>query len=203
MTATERTAPGLAPQPHQVQLIDGALPVELYTELQRYASRIGWQFGWNTPSNVHSRYWHHEVGYGAKANTEDVSDRVRTHPEPALALYLDWLKSQLVVKNARVLRFYFNAHTYGTDGWPHTDADRPGELTAVLYLNGQWKPEWCGETVVFNGRGDIIASVLPAANRLLTFPSDWLHAPRPLSKSFEGLRVVLVAKMGPADVSGG
>jgi hypothetical protein len=53
--------------------------------------------------------------------------------------------------------------------------------------------------VVFNAKGDIKSAVLPRPNRLLSFPSDRLHAPRPLSKAFEGLRVVLVVKLGSPD----
>ena len=180
-----------------VQVFDDLLPAPLYQALMQAAGRVGWRFGWNTPSNPHSRYWHHEVGHGAKANTADVSERVRQHPLPAFAQYADWLRSHLVSPQTRLLRFYLNAHTYGTDGWPHTDTDRGEELTTVLYLTSPWKPEWCGETVVFNPQGDIEAAVLPRPNRLLSFPSDRLHSPRPLSKAYEGLRVVLVVKLGP------
>lgn len=184
-------------QPERVHVFDDVLPQALSRELLALAMRIPWRFGWNTPSNPGHRYWHHEVGQGRKSNTSDISNNVRRHPERALTLYLDWLLTRLVPDDARVLRFYLNAHTYGTDGWPHTDADRPGEVTVVTYLNDGWKPEWSGETVVFNDRGDISAAVLPRANRLLVFPSNRVHAPRPLSKAFEGLRVVLVAKFGP------
>jgi SM-20-related protein len=178
-----------------VQIFDDALPQDLYKELLLAKRRVGWQWGWNTPSNSDSRYWHHEVGRGRKANTEDVSHFVRQHPIAAYARYMDWLRTHLVPADTKVLRFYLNGHTYGTDGWPHTDTDRGEELTGVLYLNAEWKPEWCGETVVFDGNGDIEAAVLPRANRLLVFPSDRVHAPRPLSKAFDGLRVVLVVKM--------
>lgn len=183
--------------PGKVHVLDDVLPQGLTRELVALSMRLPWRWGWNTPSNPGHRYWHHEVGQGRKSNTSDVSATVRRHPERALSLYLDWLLTRLLPADARVLRFYLNAHTYGTDGWPHTDADRPGEVTVVTYLNAEWKPEWGGETVVFNEQGDISAAVLPRVNRLLAFPSDRLHAPRPLSKAFEGLRVVLVAKFGP------
>jgi len=185
-----------------VQVFNNALPAQLFRELLKASRDIGWQFGWNTPSNPNTRYWHHEVGHGRKDNTADVSAQVRKHPVKAFSLFLDWLHTHLVSPDTKVLRFYLNAHTYGTDGWPHTDTDRPGELTAVLYLNAEWKPEWCGETVVFNDKGDIAASVLPAPNRLLSFPSHQLHAPRPLSKAFEGLRVVLVVKLAATNGDG-
>lgn len=181
----------------KIQQFDNPLPVELYRELLITARNIGWQFGWNTPSNPNMRYWHHEVGHGRKENTQDVSEKVRQHPAKAFTLYLDWLLTHLVPPETKVLRYYLNAHTFGTEGWPHTDTERTDELTTVLYLAPEWKPEWCGETVVFNSQGDIAAAVLPRANRLLSFPANCLHTPRPLCKSFDGLRIVLVVKLAP------
>ncbi|MBR7799760.1 2OG-Fe(II) oxygenase [Undibacterium fentianense] len=185
----------------QIQLIHNAVPVEILSELYTTLPKIGWSFGWNTPSNPHSRYWHYEIGHGGKKNVLDVSDKVRAHPLPIFAKYLDFFLQHLAPAGTKILRFYMNAHTYGTDGWPHTDTDRPGEQTCVLYLNHEWKPEWGGETVIFNKDKEIVASVLPKGNRILSFPADSLHAPRPLSKEFEGLRIVLVVKLAPADLS--
>lgn len=181
-----------------VQVFDDKVPAPLYGALIEAVGRIGWRFGWNTPSNPNSRYWHHEVAYGNKNNTLDLSARVREHPLDVFAQYMDWMREHLVPQDTRVLRCYLNAHTYGTDGWPHTDTDRGEEVTTVLYLVPPWQPAFCGETVVFNAQGDIDAAVLPRPNRLLSFPSDRLHSPRPLSKVFEGLRVVLVVKLGAA-----
>lgn len=182
----------------KVQIFDQALPADLYQALHKAIQQVGWQFGWNTRENPNQRYWHHEIGRGSKDNEGDVTEQVRKHPLEVFARYMDWMRGQLVPSESRLLRLYLNAHTYGTDGWPHVDTDRTNELTAVLYLCPDWKPEWCGETSVFNAQGEIMASVLPKPNRLLTFPSNRLHAPRPLSKVFENLRVVLVAKFGTA-----
>lgn len=187
----------------KVQVFDRALPDDLYSALYKATHQVGWQFGWNTRENPNHRYWHHEIGRGSKDNETDVTEQVRKHPLGVFAQYMDWLREAVVPAQSRLLRLYLNGHTYGTDGWPHVDTDRPDELTAVLYLCPAWKPEWCGETVVFNAQGDIVASVLPRANRLVTFPSDRLHAPRPLSKAFENLRVVLVAKFGAPPGQGG
>ena len=186
-----------------VQIFDDVVPVDMYKELLIATRRVPWLFGWNTPSNPSSRYWHHEIGYGRKENMLDISANVKKHPLPIFSQYQDWLRSSLIPNDSKILRFYLNAQTYGTDGWPHTDTDRNDELTGVLYLNEGWKPEWGGETVVFDDSGDIQAAVIPRANRLLTFPSNKLHAPRPLSKAFEGLRVVLVVKIGAANGQNG
>jgi SM-20-related protein len=179
------------------QMFDNLLPQPLFAALVAGMQKIGWQFGWRAPGNPEARYWHHEVGYSEKDNFYDVSARVRQHPLPAFAAYMDWLRSNLVPPETRILRFYLNAHTFGTDGWPHTDTDRNGELTTILFLNSEWRPEWAGETVIFDEKGDILKAVLPQANRLLTFPSHMLHAPRPLSRACTLLRVVLVVKIGP------
>lgn len=179
----------------KVQVFDDALPTDLNKTLLNIAPRLGWQYGWRAKEPT-ARYWHYEVAYGDKLNTRDVSENVRRHPIKAFTHYLDWLRSEVVPEESRLLRFYLNAHTYGTDGSPHVDTDRTDELTLVLFLNGGWQPAFGGETVVFDENGEIEKATLPRANRLLTFPSNRLHAPRPLSKLFAGLRMVLVAKFG-------
>lgn len=184
-----------------IQTFDELVPGSIYEHLLAAAGRIGWRYGKTNSGNTLTRYWHHEVGRGEKHNLDDVSETVGMHPLRAFSVYQDWLRSKLVPSDTKILRYYLNAHTYGTDGWPHTDTERTGELTSVLYLVPAWKPEWGGETVVFNNSGDIETSVLPRPNRLLVFPSDRLHSPRPLSRAFTGLRIVLVVKMGPANAA--
>lgn len=194
---SQRVEPKVKIKYGTVQVFDDIVPQDLYRELLMASRRIPWRFGWNTPSNPNMRYWHHEVGGGGKDNIEDVSQAVERHPAKVFGRYQEWLRTQVVPRDTKVLRFYLNGHTFGTDGWQHTDTDRREELTMVLYLTQKWQLEWCGETVVFNQeRNDIERAVLPRSNRLLVFPSDRLHCPRPLSKVFEGLRVVLVVKMG-------
>jgi hypothetical protein len=181
-----------------VQVFDDAVPADLYAELAQIAPNLRWTYGWRS-TLLEARYWHHEIAGGAKGNREDMTDNVRKHPREAFARYLDWLRSDVVPAETRLLRLYLNAHTFGTDGSPHTDTERGGEVTLVLFLNKAWKAEFGGETVIFDSAGDIEKAVMPRQNRLLVFPSDRLHAPRPLSKLFGGLRMVLVAKL---DVSG-
>ena len=181
----------------KVRVFDDHLPKELYEELSNSMSHIGWKFGWRAPDSESHRYWHHEIGYGAKSNTKDITEKVQQHPLPVFAAYVAWLRKALVAPEDRLVRLYLNAHTFGTDGFPHTDTDREGDLTLVSYLTPVWKPEWCGETVVFDQAGNITAAVMPRPNRIMTFPSNVLHSPRPLAKEFFGLRIVLVAKFSP------
>jgi SM-20-related protein len=184
-----------------VQIFDDAVPPDLYRQLEVAVAHAGWYFGWRA-SVGRARYWHHEISGGEKTNTQDVTAAVRKHRIAAYAQYVDWLRNTLVPEDTRLLRMYMNAHTFGTDGSPHTDSDRDNELTTILYMNPEWKPQFGGETVVFDAAGDIETSVMPRPNRLITFPSNRLHAPRPLSKLYPGLRVVLVCKLGAAERDG-
>ncbi|WUR11433.1 2OG-Fe(II) oxygenase [[Empedobacter] haloabium] len=178
-----------------IQILDDIVPRELYRSLVESSLTLDWQFGWKTMSNPHMRYWHHEVGYGTKENTEDCMAQVSRHRLAVFGLYQTWLTTHVFPAGTRILRFYLNGHTYGSEGWPHTDSDRPGEVTTVLYLNEQWQAGWGGETVIYDAAGDIACAALPRPNRLVIFPSDRLHGPRPLSKAFDDLRVVLVVKV--------
>lgn len=184
-----------------VQVFDDAVPAELYAELVDTMPRLTWVWGWRAKI-AHARYWHHELSGGSKSNVEDTADFVRQNPVPAFSKYVDWLRSEVVPEDTRLLRLYFNAHTFGTDGSAHTDSDREGEVTLVLFMNQVWRPEYGGETVVYDAAGDIEVSVQSKPNRLVSFASNRVHGPRPLSKLFYGLRVVLVAKLGAAEGKG-
>lgn len=184
-----------------IQVFDNAVPAKLYAELVELTPRLAWEWGWRAKP-AHERHWHHELSGGSKSSLEDTAERVRAHPIPTFGKYVDWLRGDVVPAETRLLRLYFNAHTFGTDGTAHSDSDRHGEVTLILFMNQVWKPEYGGETVVFDAAGEIEASVMPKANRLVAFPSNRLHAPRPLSKMFFGLRVVLVAKLGAAEGKG-
>ena len=181
----------------EIRVIDNFLPEDLYRRIYLISLKLGWRYGWNTPQDPLSLYWHHEVGFGGKKNTVDVSENVKKHPIKDFSEVQDFFKQTLMTDKGKILRFYLNAHTYGTDGSPHTDIDNDGELTAVLYLTEDWQIGFSGETVIFDDSGEIIKSVLPKKNRALLFPSKILHQPRPLSKKFRGLRVVLVVKFKP------
>jgi hypothetical protein len=184
---------GLLARPLQPQIIDNQIPAPIFQRLLEAAPRIPWHFGWTSPSNKAARYWHHEIGYGQKENTVCIRANIDRHPVKTFAHYVDWLRNELVGSSV-LLRYYLNAHTYGVDGSPHTDSDRPGEVTIVTYLTSVWHPVWAGGTVIYGEESAITLSALPRANRLVLFPSDLLHGPEPLSRFFNGLRIVLVAK---------
>lgn len=99
---------------------------------------------------------------------------------------------------SRLIRCYANAHTYGIEGYPHTDSKRPQDTTAVIYLNRDWLREWGGETMVYDGN-TILHAELPDFNTGLVFPSNMYHTARSVSRICSELRVTLMFKMTEED----
>lgn len=92
------------------------------------------------------------------------------------------------------MRCYANAHTFGIEGYPHTDSRKPGNVTTIFYINPQWKPEWAGETVFINDLGDIAHAVLPRPGRAVVFDGTIVHSARAVTRLCPALRVTLMFK---------
>jgi len=95
----------------------------------------------------------------------------------------------------KVVRQYANGHTYGLGGEPHTDDNRPGTFTLLYYPMLEWQPNWDGETVYYDSRGEVAYSVRPKPNRAILFDSRILHVGRAPSKLYGGLRVTVAYKL--------
>lgn len=95
-----------------------------------------------------------------------------------------------------LIRCYMNGHTYGVDGYFHTDSDRTDELTCVIYLNKEWDKDWGGETVFMEDvkSGEIVHSSLPRANRAVMFPGNMPHCARGVSRTCYKLRLTFMFK---------
>jgi hypothetical protein len=99
--------------------------------------------------------------------------------------------------NTALLRCYANAHTFGIEGYPHTDSNRAHDRTIVVYMNQRWRREWGGETAVYDG-DNVIYTELPKFNKGLVFYGDQFHAARPVGRLCPDLRMTLMFKFAPA-----
>jgi hypothetical protein len=95
----------------------------------------------------------------------------------------------------RVIRQYANGHTYGLGGNPHADDNKPGSFTLLYYPNPEWQDDWDGETVFYDGSGEIAFAVRPRPNRAVFFDSRIVHAGRAPSRICPGLRVTVAYKL--------
>lgn len=181
-----------------VTVADDLVAPETALALARKYRDARYRFYWASDADAAhpSFHWHIDLIEAGADNRSDISaafEQMRT-------LYVEehavWAAIRAKVGPSRLLRAYVNAYTFGTDGSPHADSEFDADVTAIVYLNERWLPEWAGETAIFNAAGDEVdRAVLPKLGRTFLFPSKRLHAARPVSRSCSDLRVVLVFKL--------
>lgn len=100
-------------------------------------------------------------------------------------------------KNLMLDRVYSNGQTYGQDGRFHTDSEKPNTMTACLYINNLLPEEMInagGHYVVKIPEQKYYLSVEPINNRLVFFPSGYLHRGMSFNRHIDELRVCIAWK---------
>lgn len=174
---------------------DDVFPLDLATELMNKWRNSEFKFYWRSHTGKDFFHWHKDIVSGKLGTTEDhVSELI---PDSLEAKAWNVLQDKLIGP-AKLLRYYVNGYTFGTEGHPHTDSNEQNQRTAILYLNDNWRLEFGGETVIFNHQqDDIDCACLPKLGRVLYFPSYRYHAGRSVSRTFPGMRLILVCKVMP------
>jgi len=177
---------------------DNFLAQDALATLQAFfQNQVTWTFGWQSNkknSEIPFSHWNHDfLGVGS-SNQTDLSHQLLADSSlaPIAALWTQ-LQTRLLSGHALV-RCYANAHTFGIEGYPHTDSRKPGNYTTIFYINPQWKPEWAGETVFINDLGDIAHAVLPRPGRAVVFDGTIVHSARAVTRLCPALRVTLMFK---------
>lgn len=182
------------------RVIDDFVPDDVMTKTAAATSKFGYKYGWHSNKKYQYTHWHHEILHGGPHNNDNLEANLlnnkRIMHQELIPLWQFFKES--LFPGAQLLRFYANQHTYGVEGYPHTDSQRTGEVTALIYLNKEWKPEWGGETVLFDN-DEIVKSVLPKYGRVLMFNSDQLHCARAVSRICTQQRTTLIFKVKPTD----
>jgi SM-20-related protein len=150
--------------------------------------------------DTHELYGHWDyplviVGDGAPRDVADELDALDESLEP---IKVAWRRAaELLPPGSLFVNCYVNGYTYGTDGYPHYEVSGPRaseQRTVLFYCCERWEPAWGGETVFFDGDGDVAASILPRPRRALVFKGDVLHVARAPSRFCPVERRVLVFK---------
>ena len=97
-------------------------------------------------------------------------------------------------KKLRLYTSYINANSFGDMLYPHRDAERPGDLTALVFANAEWKLEWGGELLFYDDGGDAIACVSPRPGRVAVFSGQLLHTGTPPTRACYAARLTFVFK---------
>ena len=178
-----------------IVVIDHFLPNNLFANLAQSVSNEPMAYGSrsNLRTDPHG-HWIRSFSKGSRMNLADVSGDLEGKEEVA-ALNAAWkCLRDTHLQNDLLIRCYLNGYTYGTDGYFHVDSDRTGEHTTLLYMNDYWEPDWAGETVFLDQKGEIVRSVLPRMNRAVIFPANMQHAGRSVSRKCMVLRKTLIFK---------
>jgi len=166
--------------------LDNFLPQPLFQKLLASAKEVRWKWGAKSNSETDEHgHWSLKPFYDAKHNLAELANLNYNHP-----LMEAW--KFIVDKHLpsfKLIRCYWNGYTYGTDGYFHTDAREPGQITGLIFVVPEWEDDWAGETVVKPNE-----CCIPAPNRAFFFPSHFPHVGRAVSRKCLGLRTVAVLK---------
>lgn len=186
----------LAPSIGSVEVFDDLIPDELRKEVLRLVRRPIWAYGWKSVK-THDRYgfWHAHFAGGDEDGQVSCENELGVNTAAAPIFSLWKYLSGTILKGHVPLRVYANGHTYGVEGYIHTDSMEPGSFTTIYYAHGVWDANWAGETTFFSSdEGDITRAVTPKPGRVITFCGSTPHVARSASRECPELRVSVVIK---------
>jgi hypothetical protein len=181
-----------------IHVFDDLLSEELLASVQNYfAKEIRWQYGWPQGVKDPFSHWNYDfVGTGFR-NQVDVQDKLYGAPEFKPVADIWSVLKEGPMHGHILVRCYANAHTFGVEGYPHTDVGDKSQIdnyTSVLYLNPVWRADWAGELVFFDDAGDVFFAVAPRPGRVAILPGELVHAARAVSRTCPAIRVCLAFK---------
>jgi SM-20-related protein len=184
-------------QDRRIVMSDTSVPKTVQRSITEFTKKPIWQYGWqsNARRDRHC-YWHaHFAGGDGNSRRNCLAElQANTAAQPILDLWN--VLSQGILKGHEPLRAYANSHTFGVEGYVHTDnEDTENYFSTIYYAHPVWHANWCGETVFYNKDStDIVASIYPKPGRLISFHGATPHCARAPSRDCAELRIVVVFK---------
>jgi len=172
-----------------IKTINDLLPVPLIANLDSVIKNTGWNYGWKSNPTVAYSHWNMGFSQRMRENGIDISSELIGPVADAW----NYIKT-LHFPDHSLLRCYANGHTYGVEGYPHTDSLRLADKTLIVYMNNLWKREWGGETLIYNN-DNIVHAELPRRNKALVFPGHMWHTSRGVTRICPELRISLMFKI--------
>jgi hypothetical protein len=190
-------------------VIDNFFPEELINSVIAEANQQEWQF--RRSDTDEDIYWAKYI-FGITYNPNKqffIQEFVSENVKQCWEFFKS--KTNCILDN-NLETVYFNGLTHGIEAHAHVDSHTKNFTTVIIYVCENWNSHWGGETVFFNGEysknpadnifysHDIVKSVLPKYNRIVLFDGKTVHAVRPISKTFKGLRKTLMFKIKDKNV---
>jgi hypothetical protein len=176
---------------NSIQRIEQVLPPDLLKEVKSVIDTVPWKYGWASNKSIEYTHWNHSFAKAGALNTLDVSAELTG----AIKLAWDHIQANIIGASA-LLRCYTNSHTYGVEGYPHTDSRRHVDKTLIVYMNPEWQRDWGGETTIYHGN-QIAHAELPEYNHGLIFHGEDWHSARAVTRICPAQRITLMFKYAP------
>lgn len=174
-----------------IKVMDGVIPDNLLGKAVTYLDKGNWSYGWPSNTDMPYGHWNLDITQTTKNNPTDVSDRL---PDTFSKIW-NIINTNFFGGKAVLTRCYANRHTFGTEGYIHTDTTRTQDQTCVVYLNEKWDANWGGETNFYTAdHSEIIKSVLPVFGKTAVFPGNIPHCARGLTRICPEVRTTLMFK---------
>lgn len=182
-----------------IRVLDDWMSPKLHTALIGFFQEPIWFYGWKSNTNkTLAPNGHWNVFFAGSLKNENAGSCEQELSDNEFFQPITELWQQLKagpLKGHEPVRVYANAHTYGTDGYVHTDSEELNYYSTVCYMHQEWHHDWAGDLVFFNqDRSDITRAVYARPGRIVTFHGAVPHCARPLSRDCSALRMALVFK---------
>jgi len=178
----------------QVFQIKNVFPAELLKEVDGVIKRVPWKYGWASNRSIEFTHWNHDF---AQADADNGLDRAHMLKGPIKAAW-EHIQTEYIGAQS-LLRCYTNSHTYGVEGYPHTDSKRAWDHTIVIYMTPHWQRDWGGETMVYED-DRIVHAELPHYNNAIIFPGAAWHSARAVTRICPAQRITLMFKFAAPGV---
>jgi hypothetical protein len=156
-----------------------------------YLDKAEWSYGWPSDKDIPFGHWNTDITKTTHNNPTDVATRLPKE----FKIVWENLNKEFFKGQALLTRCYANRHTFGIEGYIHTDTERQQDHTVVVYLNEIWDPNWGGETSFYSkDKKEILKSVIPHYNRAVVFPGNIPHCARGVTRICPKVRTTLMFK---------
>lgn len=185
------------PELGEVRVVDDMVSAELQGSVLELVRRPIWAYGWKSvTARDRFGFWHAHFAGGGKDSREGCLEELAGNTSAAPIHELWKRLSTSLLSGHEPIRVYANAHTYGVEGYVHTDSsDKENYFTTIYYAHADWHANWSGETVfVVKKTGEITHAIYPKPGRVIMFRGATPHVARSPSRECPELRVTIVFK---------
>ena len=170
-----------------IHVAEGVLQKTLFNQLAEYMQGPIWRFGHYSNLN-HDRFSFWSSSYF------DHRDARNIEMPAVVGKVWEFLRGGPLAGHF-LERLYANAHTFGVEGGIHQDSKDLNCQTTILYCHPRWNIGWGGNLEIYNeGVDEVVRSVVPKPNRIVSFPGLLPHCAKPLARDCPELRISLVVK---------